>query len=301
MKRWNSMYALLSSKRYENKAGEFITGLDMTVEQLREKREERAKRFGIPAKPHDPKVNYEELYKSLGMKANDRHDERGIRPEAIHVRGLEEMNTQDVFKYFQEFGPGSIEWIDDTSCNVVWLDPISAARALMKLSVSHASVEKYLKKDDKSDTRKTDSSVFKKQKSNSKPEVEESEDDDELDLTEDPASKEKEEKETPMDTSETEDKNSTEVNRTESESKEEEMEEGEISDGSEADEEGFEAYKNVTLSRVIWPPGEWRLGVPSPKAKYLFFRFATKADVKLPGLKREVNIMCVMETQTMEV
>lgn len=36
--------------------------------------------------------------------------------DAIFLHGVEEMGTKDVFKYFQEFGPGSVEWIDDTSC-----------------------------------------------------------------------------------------------------------------------------------------------------------------------------------------
>ena len=28
------------------------------------------------------------------------------------LHDVEEMGTKDVFKYFQEFGPGSVEWID---------------------------------------------------------------------------------------------------------------------------------------------------------------------------------------------
>ena len=39
-----------------------------------------------------------------------------MRRETIHVRGVDDMSTQDVFNYFGEFSPGSIEWIDDASC-----------------------------------------------------------------------------------------------------------------------------------------------------------------------------------------
>lgn len=44
------------------------------------------------------------------------------------------MNTGDILEYFRKYGPSFIEWIDDSSCNVVWMDTISAARALHYVS-----------------------------------------------------------------------------------------------------------------------------------------------------------------------
>lgn len=38
------------------------------------------------------------------------------RFEAIHLRGTEDMNTQNVFDYFKGYAPASIEWINDYSC-----------------------------------------------------------------------------------------------------------------------------------------------------------------------------------------
>ena len=38
------------------------------------------------------------------------------RFEAIHLRGTEKMNTQDVFDYFKGYAPATIEWINDFSC-----------------------------------------------------------------------------------------------------------------------------------------------------------------------------------------
>lgn len=38
------------------------------------------------------------------------------RFEAIHLRGTEAMNTQNVFDYFKGYAPASIEWINDYSC-----------------------------------------------------------------------------------------------------------------------------------------------------------------------------------------
>jgi hypothetical protein len=58
------------------------------------------------------------FFYSFGFRSEDLHrDHRGIRLEAIHFRGLTNMNTKDVFSYFQEFGPRGVEWIDDMSCN----------------------------------------------------------------------------------------------------------------------------------------------------------------------------------------
>lgn len=56
--------------------------------------------------------------------------EKNVRFEAIHMRGTEEMSTEDVLDYFAKYGPFGIEWIDDSCCNVVWVDRVSAARAL---------------------------------------------------------------------------------------------------------------------------------------------------------------------------
>ncbi|KAF8937592.1 hypothetical protein BGZ58_002457 [Dissophora ornata] len=53
-----------------------------------------------------------------------------IRPEAVHLYGTDEMSTKDILKYFEAYGPSHVEWIDDSSCNVVFPDQFSAKRAL---------------------------------------------------------------------------------------------------------------------------------------------------------------------------
>ena len=50
------------------------------------------------------------------MAQLEKSNDRGIRLEAIHVRGVCEMNSDDLHKYFSSFTPDSIEWIDDDSC-----------------------------------------------------------------------------------------------------------------------------------------------------------------------------------------
>ncbi|KAF7234946.1 Nuclear cap-binding protein subunit 3, partial [Varanus komodoensis] len=57
-----------------------------------------------------------------------------LRLDTIYVYGVDEMSTQDIFAYFKEYPPAHIEWLDDTSCNVVWLDEVTATRALINMS-----------------------------------------------------------------------------------------------------------------------------------------------------------------------
>ena len=38
------------------------------------------------------------------------------RLDAILIHGVDEMSTKDIFAYFNDFAPGSVEWIDDSSC-----------------------------------------------------------------------------------------------------------------------------------------------------------------------------------------
>ncbi|XP_040857307.1 nuclear cap-binding protein subunit 3 isoform X2 [Ochotona curzoniae] len=79
------------------------------------------------------------------------------------------MSTQDIFSYFKEYPPAHIEWLDDTSCNVVWLDEMTATRALINMSSLPAQ--------DK--IRSRDASEEKSSEKNKKDKPEDSSDDDE--------------------------------------------------------------------------------------------------------------------------
>ncbi|XP_026090306.1 nuclear cap-binding protein subunit 3-like [Carassius auratus] len=117
-----------TSRRYENKAGTFITGIDVTSKEAIEKKEKRARRFHFSAEENLAQRNVV-LDRDLLKKAIP-----NVRLEALHMSGVDDMSTQDVFGYFKEYPPAHIEWIDDTSCNVVWLDDITSSRALINLS-----------------------------------------------------------------------------------------------------------------------------------------------------------------------
>jgi len=53
----------------------------------------------------------------LGVSQSDAEsDTSGVRLNVIHIHGVNEMSTQNVFDYFAEFAPSALEWIDDSSC-----------------------------------------------------------------------------------------------------------------------------------------------------------------------------------------
>ena len=67
---------------------------------------------------------------SLGLSDVDTLETQGVRLDTLHIRGTENMSTQDVFDYFKDYGPASIEWINDVSCecnlrfNFLYIRPI---------------------------------------------------------------------------------------------------------------------------------------------------------------------------------
>uniref|UniRef100_A0A8C2J8N7 Nuclear cap-binding protein subunit 3 n=1 Tax=Cyprinus carpio TaxID=7962 RepID=A0A8C2J8N7_CYPCA len=108
-----------TSRRYENKAGTFITGIDVTSKVM----------VVCKYQPCSFLVNHLlNISPTLSLAIPN------VRLEALHMSGVDDMSTQDVFGYFKEYPPAHIEWIDDTSCNVVWLDDITSTRALINLS-----------------------------------------------------------------------------------------------------------------------------------------------------------------------
>ncbi|KAK9804463.1 hypothetical protein WJX73_004309 [Symbiochloris irregularis] len=95
-----------------------------------QQKQQRAKRFGTEYKPPD----------RAGLADADLLEERTIphgeeqrRPEAIYVYGVDFMSSGDCMQYFSEYGPSSVEWLNDSACNVVFSDPQNAARAIVRL------------------------------------------------------------------------------------------------------------------------------------------------------------------------
>lgn len=93
-----------------------------------QKLQNRAIRFALkPDEIHNfTDADLSELYDSLGIIE---HDENVIF-KALHVLGTAEMSVKNLLEYFANYAPSEIEWIDNNSCNVIWLENISAARAM---------------------------------------------------------------------------------------------------------------------------------------------------------------------------
>lgn len=238
-------------KVYANKYGAFITGIDLSSEDLLKKLEDRAARFGLEKKA-ESKITQNEinlLYSSLGIdkpnSGKNSNKSKTIRLDALHMRGVNEMNTDNIFQYFSEYGASAVEWINDYSCNVVWLDEASAARAL--LGTSTPLVIKKKNEIDEKQMTKTGST-----------EIEEGEclENEAVILLSDESS----------------DEEDIEVIR-----------KGEPSIAMDVDKPAECPEEPID---VPVPPGHWRLGLPHPKAKAILLRFATTDDKKLRGAEK---------------
>ncbi|KAE8622688.1 hypothetical protein XENTR_v10005334 [Xenopus tropicalis] len=130
-----------SNRRYENRAGTFITGIDVTSKEAIEKKEQRAKRFHFRAEVSDQQRNVV-LDREMIRKAIPK-----VRLETLYVYGVDDMSTEDIFAFFKQYPPGYIEWLDDSSCNVVWLDEVTPSRALLNLSSMPTNEKGQRKKD----------------------------------------------------------------------------------------------------------------------------------------------------------
>ncbi|KAI9724797.1 MAG: hypothetical protein M1812_000073 [Candelaria pacifica] len=62
-----------------------------------------------------------------------------LTPHKVHIRGLDNLTTEDIKAFAKEYFPVDqpirIEWIDDTSANMVYQTPATALKALTNFSV----------------------------------------------------------------------------------------------------------------------------------------------------------------------
>eukprot|EP00658_Telonema_sp_P-2_P038292 TRINITY_DN27505_c0_g1_i1.p1 TRINITY_DN27505_c0_g1~~TRINITY_DN27505_c0_g1_i1.p1 ORF type:complete len:255 (-),score=60.37 TRINITY_DN27505_c0_g1_i1:294-1058(-) len=54
---------------------------------------------------------------------------------AVHVFGIDSMSTKDITRYFDSYGPSWVEWINDSSCNVVFEDEAAIKRVLIMMAI----------------------------------------------------------------------------------------------------------------------------------------------------------------------
>jgi hypothetical protein len=75
---------------------------------------------------HSFDINFDELNRKFSV----------WRLNVIHIRGVQEMSSEDVLKYFEDFEPNSIEWVNDLSCNIVFNDQKMSAIAMIALTTA---------------------------------------------------------------------------------------------------------------------------------------------------------------------
>ena len=53
--------------------------------------------------------------------------------DTLHVFGVDRLSTDEILKYFDDYAPSYVLWLDDSSCNLVFGDAANARRALFSL------------------------------------------------------------------------------------------------------------------------------------------------------------------------
>nr|CAH7724346.1 unnamed protein product [Callosobruchus chinensis] len=151
----------------------FTTGINIFDKEEQKKLQERARRFAL--KPEEIKsfteADLAELYESLGVNSKTEMENKF---DTVHMIGIAGMSAEDILEYFAKYAPLSIEWIDQNSCNVVWLENITAARAMFYTSKAvngmpaREAVDTFAKEflDDVEEAESGESILVKKQKSN---------------------------------------------------------------------------------------------------------------------------------------
>ncbi|EGZ07648.1 hypothetical protein PHYSODRAFT_348259 [Phytophthora sojae] len=124
----------------------------MTQEEWAEKQRDqeklraRAQKFGLSAEEDRSQVVVSGLKPASAKVARERCDVKApdvegqpvaFRNDALHMYSLDDkfqqVRTSDVLEYFVGYGPAYVEWLNDSSCTVVFQDNFTASRALIAL------------------------------------------------------------------------------------------------------------------------------------------------------------------------
>eukprot|EP00053_Salpingoeca_punica_P017370 m.167254 g.167254 ORF g.167254 m.167254 type:complete len:373 (-) comp17191_c2_seq2:1930-3048(-) len=125
-------------KYFFKKATPFPVGFDVLTPEEQEKKKLRAQRFGAP---ETVDVERQKRLARFGgvLSLRDFHGrepkhtpsaEATVRMNALHLYGTDDKETSEIMPLFQDYAPSHIEWVNDSSCNVVWEDEFSCGRAL---------------------------------------------------------------------------------------------------------------------------------------------------------------------------
>ncbi|GAB6026484.1 hypothetical protein CHUAL_012909 [Chamberlinius hualienensis] len=232
----------------------------------------RASRFGIDVaniKVTVTEIETSLLYKSLGIENQEATGNKNgkIRFNAIHVRGVENMNTQNILDYFKDYSPESVEWINDHSCNVVWKDLDLATRAILDLSRP---------------LKRNPSLKNNSVKEFNEEIVSEPEEGEDVEMAEQESGEQR-----ARHTSAGSDTQPDHFRRNSGDQSGTPVPNNSPVDTSQIDDVPS-SLDEVDSSKVDIPipPGHWRLGVQTEKAKALLLRLAFRTDRKIPGAEK---------------
>lgn len=58
-----------------------------------------------------------------------------LRPEVLHCYGVDFLSNKEVLEVFENWQPQQVEWLDDSSCNVIFEDGENVQKAIRELAV----------------------------------------------------------------------------------------------------------------------------------------------------------------------
>lgn len=133
----------------------FTTGFDVMTDDEKKKREARMARFNTTDTMEIEKPEQDfSMSAKVQKERQDAQPNVEERPDAIHVFSLDDsfnqVRTSDIFGYFNGYGPAYVEWINDSSCTVVFKDTFTVSRALLALS-QEVEEEKVFQSDNETD------------------------------------------------------------------------------------------------------------------------------------------------------
>ena len=128
----------------------WTVGFDVTEATMVERKVARGARFGTAVTTAEPvvadgdsaaadteagKKKKDDTRLPRKVNVNPTQPNGEARPEALHIFGTDSMSTKDIIAIFSAYIPSHLEWINDSSCNVVWKegDDFSVKRVLSSL------------------------------------------------------------------------------------------------------------------------------------------------------------------------
>lgn len=117
----------------------FVTGFDPAAPEHAARRAKRAERFGLVEQPKKEEEK-EDVVPVANVDPLERRRDVAIaeppRDNVLHVFGVDDLSTEEVMTHFREYGPSWCEWLNDSSCNVVFEDPFTVVRALRGMAIA---------------------------------------------------------------------------------------------------------------------------------------------------------------------